>query len=157
MDKNQAENKQPKLPINLPKSGKAAATTPNKRKPSARKLKLTPQQFKFCDEILDGKNYSDAYRAAYDVKDKDASWINSEASALANNPKITLWLDYLYKQVEKLGVMGAHETLRRWTQLARRNDVDGLKFFTKYHKLAEDDGGPVQPFKIIIERAADGR
>lgn len=49
---------------------------------------LTEKQEKFCQEIVKGANYSDAYRAAYDAGSMKPATINRKAKDLIDNGKI---------------------------------------------------------------------
>lgn len=53
---------------------------------------LTPQQHAFVEAKLSGKNGTEAYAAAYDVTNWSRAAVQVEASRLAANPKIGLWL-----------------------------------------------------------------
>ena len=50
---------------------------------------LTPKQEKFAQLVAGGATYSDAYREVYDVENMSDPAINTEASRLAKNPKIS--------------------------------------------------------------------
>ena len=50
---------------------------------------LTPKQERFVQLVVGGATYSDAYRGAFDVENMSDPAINTEASRLANNPKIS--------------------------------------------------------------------
>lgn len=50
---------------------------------------LTPKQERFVQLVAGGATYSDAYRGAFDVENMSDPAINTEASRLANNPKIS--------------------------------------------------------------------
>ena len=54
--------------------------------------KLTPKERKFAELCVTLGNQSEAYRQAYDVTDKDATWVKVRASELANksNIKVTI-------------------------------------------------------------------
>jgi hypothetical protein len=50
---------------------------------------LTSKQENFCKAVaLEGKNYSDAYRASYNAKNMTDKQINEEACILDKNPKV---------------------------------------------------------------------
>ncbi len=50
---------------------------------------LTPKQERFAQLVAGGATYSDAYREVYDVENMSDRSINTEASDLANHPKIS--------------------------------------------------------------------
>ncbi len=53
---------------------------------------LTAQQMKFVEEAIQGKNATDAYRAAYDTSRMLKETVWSEASRLWNNPQVAAWI-----------------------------------------------------------------
>lgn len=53
---------------------------------------LTPQQMEFVRHLLDGKNATDAYRAAYNTENMLANTIWSAASNQRHNTKVAAWL-----------------------------------------------------------------
>jgi phage terminase small subunit len=61
--------------------------------------KLTAKQERFCNEIASGKNQSDAYREAFDVKTMTNKSLNEKASVLANMVKIRSRIAELRKPV----------------------------------------------------------
>jgi len=70
--------------------------------------KLTPKQEHFCQVYIETGNASEAYRTAYNVKDKTTmESINTSASVLMSDPKIS-------SRVKELEVMTAkkHEITR---------------------------------------------
>lgn len=64
-------------------------------------IKLTPKREKFCQEIVKGKNESDAYRIAFKPKRAKAKTINEEACRLRKNPKISARIEELMAPVIK--------------------------------------------------------
>lgn len=68
-------------------------TTPKQIAEAAAELpELTDKQFKFVAAVLEGKTYSDAYRASYDVENMSNPAIWVAASRLADNANVALWL-----------------------------------------------------------------
>ena len=63
------------------------------------KNKLTPKQQKFVEEVVSGKNQSDAYRAAFSAGKMSAASVAKEASKLMADPHITPMLRQLRAQV----------------------------------------------------------
>ncbi len=49
---------------------------------------LTDKQEKFCQEVVKGLNYSDAYRKAYGTEKMKPATVNRKAKELADNGKI---------------------------------------------------------------------
>ena len=52
-------------------------------------MTLTPKEERFAQLVAGGATYSDAYRGAYDAENMSDPAINTEASRLAKNPKIS--------------------------------------------------------------------
>ena len=63
--------------------------------------KLTPKQEKFCQEVVKGSNYSDAYRKAYNANKCTDKTINERASVLRKDNKIKARIEELNKKVEE--------------------------------------------------------
>ena len=63
--------------------------------------RLTPKQEKFCQAIRNGKNYSDAYREAYDTKNMKMETINRASYTLFQNCKISTRISELRRIVEE--------------------------------------------------------
>ncbi len=65
-------------------------------------MKLTPKQLHFCQCIANGMSQADAYKESFNVgSNTKLNTIYSEASKLANNPKISKRIDYLINLKEK--------------------------------------------------------
>lgn len=84
---------------------------------------LTPKQEKFCKNIaIEGMNYSDAYRYAYDCKGMSAKSVNEKASLLKDNVKIKSRLNELYEQIDSPKIMTAKARAEKLTGLAEMSD-----------------------------------
>ena len=82
---------------------------------------LTGKQMRFVRGILDGKNATDAYRAAYDVANMATETIWVEASKLRNSPKVSTWIITARKAclgASKLTLEGHLQELERLKELA---------------------------------------
>lgn len=67
---------------------------------------LTPKQEKFVKNIvLDGMNYSDAYRNAYNTKGMTDKTINEKASLLKDNDKIRTRMLELSAEIDSPKIM----------------------------------------------------
>lgn len=80
----------------------AAKKTPKKKTKSTKKgnsRRLTPKQERFCLEVAKGKNYSEAYRMAYNAERMRPESINRMACELMKNLKITSRIEEIQKQV----------------------------------------------------------
>lgn len=63
-------------------------------------MKLTPKKEKFAQEHASGKNQSDAYRAAYKVREgTKAKTVNESASRLMADPKVVARVAELRKPI----------------------------------------------------------
>lgn len=63
-----------------------------------KKKALTSKQEKFCQGVIKGLSYSDAYREAYDAKKMKAETINRNAASLMQNNKIATRVEELKKE-----------------------------------------------------------
>jgi phage terminase small subunit len=82
-------------------------------------LSLTPQQEKFAQSVASGMNQSDAYRAAYKVRESTKpESVNQNASRLMADINISSRVDELRKPIVK----AAQLTLE-----AHLNDLKGLR------------------------------
>lgn len=66
-----------------------------------KEIALTPKQEKFCQEYVKTGNKSEAYRLAYSSNKMTSASINTEASSMYDNPKITLRIKELQKRIEQ--------------------------------------------------------
>lgn len=93
---------------------------------------LTPKQEKFAKNIaLEGMNYSDAYRNAYNCKKMTDKTINDTASKLKDNPDIAQRIAELKREIDSPQIMSA------------------IKRAEKVSKLAEDTEDPNIMLKAI--------
>lgn len=84
---------------------------------------LTPKQEKFCKNIaIEGMNYSEAYRNAYDAKGMSDKTINEKASLLKDNDKVRARLQELYDQIDSPKIMSAKARAEKLTGLAEMSD-----------------------------------
>lgn len=58
-------------------------------------MKLTPKEQKFAELCVELGNQSEAYRIAYEPKDKDADWIRINASKKASETNIALTIEQI--------------------------------------------------------------
>lgn len=63
--------------------------------------KLTPKERKFAELCVTLGNQSEAYRQAYDVTDKDATWVKVRASELANKSNIKVTIEEIKADTAK--------------------------------------------------------
>ena len=62
---------------------------------------LTPKEQKFAELCVTLGNQTEAYRQAYNPKNKDAEWIKVRASELANKSNITVTIEKLKGELSK--------------------------------------------------------
>lgn len=90
---------------------------------------LTEKQEAFVLAFFETGNAAEAYRQSYDVAEKARdSWIYVEASQLLDHPNISLRLEELRKQAERLSIYTRHkamEELEEARQLALREGQSG--------------------------------
>lgn len=55
--------------------------------------KLTPQQLRFADYLIEGKNPAESYRSAYPNQSLSKNALAVEANRLKSNPKIQAYMD----------------------------------------------------------------
>ena len=81
---------------------------------------LTPKQQAFVHALIEGKNASDAYRAAYDSSKMADRTIWAEASRLRAHPKVSAWL----RHYQRMGMDEARITIgEHLAELARGREV----------------------------------
>ena len=80
---------------------------------------LTAKQEKFCQNILKGMTQADAYRDAYNTDRMTDNAIYTEASLLADNPKISQRIQELRQQISSSSIMSAQERLQWLTDLVQ--------------------------------------
>jgi phage terminase small subunit len=64
--------------------------------------RLTHKQMSFAEHVAGGCSYSAAYREAYRCKTARSRTIRTEASRLANTPKVAAMIDTLTIEVKEL-------------------------------------------------------
>ena len=84
---------------------------------------ITPKQVRFCQEIVKGATYSDAYRAAYNAEKMKQETVNREAFALFNNPKVATRIEELRKPVVEEAQLSAKMVLDAIMRLAVKTEA----------------------------------
>jgi hypothetical protein len=82
-----------------PKTGKAKPSKGGRTAPNAL-TGLTEKQESFCQNVMSGMNYSDAYREAYDTSGMKAPTIWAQASTLAANHMVAARIEQLAAEKE---------------------------------------------------------
>ena len=63
---------------------------------------LTPKQISFVENLSEGFNASDAYRAAYNASEMSDKTIWEASSRLSKNPKVVARLDLLSAEIKQV-------------------------------------------------------
>jgi phage terminase small subunit len=86
---------------------------------------LTEKQEKFVQSIvLEGMNYSDAYRSAYNTDKMTDKTVNEKASILAKEDKITARMAELRKETITPKIMSAQKRQEWLTEVINDPDID---------------------------------
>ena len=86
-------------------------------------MTLTPKQEKFAQLYVEKGNASEAYRQAYNSKAKYET-VNVSASKLLSDPKVSLRVRELRKQLEKTALWNREESFKVLAAIARGEDED---------------------------------
>ena len=125
--------------------------------------KLTRKQEIFCEYVVNGKTYSDAYRKAYNPKKASNKTINEKASRLMAEDKIRARVEsmraYAREQYMQQLILNGQGVLEELTLIATgaqkyptydmfgkeqmraptvKQRLDALELLGKYHKLFTD-------------------
>jgi phage terminase small subunit len=84
---------------------------------------LTPKQEKFVKAIvLDGMNYSDAYRSAYNTKGMTDKSVNEKASLLKDDVKIRARIKELAAEIDSPKIMSVTKRAEKLSSFAEAED-----------------------------------
>jgi phage terminase small subunit len=84
---------------------------------------LTPKQEKFVKAIvLDGMNYSDAYRSAYNTKKMTDKSVNEKASLLKDDVKIRARIKELAAEIDSPKIMSVTKRAEKLSSFAEAED-----------------------------------
>jgi phage terminase small subunit len=84
---------------------------------------LTPKQEKFVKCIvLDGMNYSDAYRNSYNTSGMSDKTVNEKASLLKDNDKIRARIKELSAEIDSPKIMTVTRRAEKLSELAEDED-----------------------------------
>ena len=84
---------------------------------------LTPKQEKFVKSIvLEGMNYTDAYRSAYNTKGMSDKTVNEKASLLKDQDKIRARILELSKEIDSPKIMIVTKRAEKLSELAESED-----------------------------------
>lgn len=111
---------------------------------------LTPKQERFAQAIaLDGLNYTDAYKAAYNTDNMSDKTVNEKASLLKDNDKVRARINELREESMSPKVMSAKKRKERLTEIIDDPDIDINAKLKAIDLLNKMDGEYVQ--KIAAE------
>jgi phage terminase small subunit len=115
---------------------------------------LTPKQEQFAKAIaLDGMNYSDAYRSAYNCKRMSDTTINNNAWKLMQDNEITTRIKELAAEANTPKIMSAMQRKEKLTELA--NDEDPNVAMKAIDLLNKMDGEYVQKVEAAVTNAVN--
>ena len=104
---------------------------------------MTPKREIFIRELIKGKSQREAYKKAFSTKNMSDNVIDTEASNLIKDPKVSLRYKELLKKAEDEAIADAVEVLKGYTKLSRFNP----------RKLFNDDGTPMGIWELDDETA----
>lgn len=115
---------------------------------------LTQKQQNFAKAIaLDGMNYSDAYRSAYNCKRMSDTTINNNAWKLMQDNEITTRIKELAAQADSPKIMSAQKRREKLTELAADEDPNvAMKAIDLLNKM---DGEYVQKVEAAVTNAVN--
>ena len=115
---------------------------------------LTEKQEKFVQSIvLEGMNYSDAYRSAYNTDRMSDKTVNEKASLLAGEDKIRARMAELREKTITPKVMSAQKRKEKLTELAGSADPNvAMKAIDLLNKM---DGEYVQKVEAEVKNAVN--
>ena len=111
---------------------------------------LTVQQRGFVMSVLDGMNYSDAYRQNYDTSNMKKETVWALASRLASNDKVRSWLEVIKLKTFELGKytieQHVHKLFQHYNEvMAGGNAGAGTKTLEVITNLCFKDGRERKP------------
>lgn len=92
---------------------------------------LTPKQEQFVKNIvLEGMNYSDAYRSAYNTEKMSDKTITEKASRLKDQDNIRARIEELRGEIDSPKIMSARERLELLSRIARGEEPEKEMYFS---------------------------
>lgn len=115
---------------------------------------LTPKQEQFAKAIaLDGMNYSDAYRSAYNTERMSDKTINEKASLLKDDDKVRARIKELRKEIDTPRIMSAQKRKEWLTEIINDAEVDINARLKASDQLNRMDGEYVQKVEAEVKNA----
>lgn len=84
-------------------------------------VKLTPKQEKFIQNIVSGMSQRQAYKEAYNAENMKDETIDSEASILFNDQKVSKRYQELMEELQDKAIMTAKERMKWLSDVVRGN------------------------------------
>ena len=113
---------------------------------------LTPQQEKFAQAVaLDGMNYTEAYRSAYNTSGMSDKTVNEKASLLKDKDKIRARIKELRDEVNTPKIMSAQKRKERLTEIIDDPDIDINAKLKAIDLLNKMDGEYVQKVQAEVQ------
>lgn len=117
---------------------------------------LSPKQEQFAKAIaLDGMNYSDAYRSAYNTKRMSDKTIYEKASLLKDKDKIRARIKELRDEVDTPKIMSAQKRKEWLTEVINDPNVDINARLKASDQLNRMDGEYVQKVEADVKTAVN--
>ena len=92
---------------------------------------LTPKQEQFVKNIvLEGMNYSDAYRSAYNTKGMTDKTINEKACRLKDQDNIRARIEEIRAEIDTPKIMSVRERLELLSRIARGEEPERDTYFS---------------------------
>ena len=108
------------------------------------KVKLTPKQERFVQNVFKGMSQREAYKDSYNVKRMSDKTIDEEACKLFNSPKISTRYQELVDKLEKKTIMTAEERME-WLSKVITGDVKETGMVKHFNsETGEDEEIPVE-------------
>lgn len=117
---------------------------------------LSPKQEQFAKAIaLDGMNYSDAYRSAYNTKRMSDKTINEKASLLKDNDKIRTRIKELRDEVDTPKIISAQKRKEWLTDVINDPNVDINARLKASDQLNRMEGEYIQKVETEFKNAVN--
>lgn len=112
-------------------------------------MALTPKQEKFAQEVASGKSQADAYRAAFNCSKSKPSTVQSHASRLMADGKVSTRVDELKAQLSEKALWTREDSVRILSDIAKDEEAS-RKDRTGAIKVLNEMHGFFAPHKIEV-------
>lgn len=132
-------------------------------------MSLTPKREAFAQAVASGMTQSDAYRSAFDASRMKPETIQSAASRLMADSKVSARVEEVRAPVVQKAQITLESHLERLAELSRKaeeaaqfsaaitaetNRGKAAGLYTEKHELSGPDGGPIAMTPTVIELVA---